>query len=118
MKKEIRIYIESLPEESKKKLLELREIILETLPLSQELINYNILAYTLIKDGKREEQIMIGGFKHHVGLYPHPTTINYFEHELKAYTYSKGSIQFSTKDELPKQLIKQMILYRKSLVNP
>jgi hypothetical protein len=43
----------------------------------------------LIKGGKREEQIMIAGYMNHVGLYPHPTTMEKFEKEPKDYKRGK-----------------------------
>lgn len=109
-------YLASSPAESIEKLKELRQIILETFPDCEELINYGILAFNLIKGGKREEQIMIAGYKKHVGFYPHPTTIEHFEDELKGFEKGKGSIQFKLEDELPNELIIKMIAYRKNLL--
>ena len=42
-------YFESQPEETRQALLELKECILKVAPNATELINYNILAYSLIK---------------------------------------------------------------------
>jgi len=47
-----------------------------------QLSNYNIPAYALTERGKREQQIMIAGYKKHVGLYPHATTMEKFDVEL------------------------------------
>ena len=110
-------YFNSQPEYVKKALLEIKECILEVVPLAKELINYNIPAYALVEGGKREQQIMIAGYKNHVGLYPHPTTMEYFEHELKGYKQGKGSVQFPLDKSLPTDLIKRMIEYRANLLN-
>ncbi len=82
-----------------------------------ELLNYNIPAYTLTENGKRAEQIMIAGYKKHVGLYPHPTTIEKFDAELSEYKRAKGSVQFPLNKPLPKELIEKMIRYRMELLN-
>jgi len=97
-------------------LLELKECILKVAPNATELINYNILAYSLIKGGKREQQIMIAGYKKHVGFYPHPTTMEKFESELSGFKKGKGSVQFPLDKPLPKDLIEKMVAYRMKLI--
>lgn len=112
-------YFNAQPENVKNALLLMKQYILEVVPNAEELINYNIPAYNLIQGGKREQQIMIAGYKQHVGLYPHPTTIEKFDEELKAFKKGKGSVQFSLDKPLPKELIISMIKYRLSLlINP
>jgi uncharacterized protein YdhG (YjbR/CyaY superfamily) len=98
-------YFEAQPEKVRKALLELRECILKAELNATELLNYNITAYALVQNGKREQQIMIAGYKKHVGLYPHPTTMEKFEPELTEYKRAKGSVQFLLDNPLPKELI-------------
>lgn len=109
-------YFEAQPVRVKNMLLQLRECILKAVPESEELLNYNIPSFTLIKGGKREEQIMIAGYKNHIGFYPHPTTIEQFKEELKPFKNAKGSIQFSLEEELPIDLITRMIIFRKNII--
>ncbi len=109
-------YFNAQPEKVKVALLELREYILEAAPDAEELLNYNIPAYTLVKGGKREQQIMIAGYKHHIGLYPHPTTMAHFERELSGFKRGKGSVQFPLDQPLPQDLIIRMIRFRLSLL--
>lgn len=109
-------YFDSQPENTKKKLFELKECILNAEPYATELLNYNIPAYALVKNGKREQQIMIAGYKKHVGLYPHPTTMEKFDSELTEYKRAKGSVQFPLDKPLPKELIIRMIKYRIELL--
>lgn len=109
-------YIEDQPEGTKAALLELRDFILEAAPDAREMLNYNIPAFALVKDGKREQQIMMAGYKNHVGLYPHPTVMEKFSDELKNYKKGKGSVQFPLDKPLPKNLIIQMVRYRKELL--
>jgi uncharacterized protein YdhG (YjbR/CyaY superfamily) len=110
-------YINAQPEKTKKALSELKECILKVEPKATELMNYNIPAYALIENGKREQQIMIAAYKKHVGLYPHPTTIKKFDSELSKYKRGKGSVQFPLDEPLPKKLIIRMIKYRKEQLN-
>lgn len=109
-------YIESFEGKTKDYLLQIRAIIHECVTDAKELINYNIAAFTLVEGGKREEQIMIAGYKKHVGFYPHPTTIEYFWDKLDNYKKAKGSVQFPLNSPLPKELIKDMIIYRMNLL--
>ena len=59
---------------------------------------------------------MIAGYKKHVGLYPHPTTMEKFDEELSEYKRGKGSVQFSLDKPIPKNLIERMIKYRLELL--
>lgn len=107
-------YFSSQPEKVRNALLSIRQCILTVVPEAKELLNYNIPAYALIEGGKREQQIMIAGYKNHVGLYPHPTTMEKFDEELKDYKKGKGSVQFPLDKPIPKDLIIKMVEYRLS----
>ncbi len=114
--KSVEDYFNAQPEPTKETLLELKKCILKVEPNATELLNYNIPAYALIENGKREQQIMIAGYKKHVGLYPHPTIMEKFEPELEEYKRGKGLVQFPLDKPLPKELIIRMIQYRKTLL--
>ncbi len=113
---EIDTYIESFDGSVVHYLKELRALINEAVPECEEMMNYNIPAFSLVKGGKREQQIMIAGYKKHVGLYPHPTTMEKFWIRLEGYKKAKGSVQFPLNEPLPKELIQEMILYRLDLL--
>lgn len=112
----VQAYFDAQPEKTREALLKLKACILKVVPTATELLNYGIPAYALVGDGKREQQIMIAGYKTHIGLYPHPTTIEEFEKELKAYISGKGSVQFPLDKPLPTELIEAMIQYRLDLL--
>ena len=101
-------YLDDQPEEIKKVLLELTDYILEAVPRAVKMINYNILAFALVEGGKRDQQIMIAGFKKHIGFYPHPTTMEHFWDKLDGYKKARGSVQFPLSHPLPKELIIEM----------
>lgn len=110
-------YINQQPENTQKALQDIRSFIFEAVPDAEELFNYDIPAYALVKGGKREEQVMIAGYEKHIGFYPHPTAIEHFAEELKPYKGGKGSVQFPLNKPLPKDLIIRMVRYRKSLLD-
>ncbi|GAA0539178.1 DUF1801 domain-containing protein [Rheinheimera aquimaris] len=110
-------YIADQPKEVAAALEQVRTLILKALPDTEQLLNYNIPAFTLIAGGKREQQIMIAGYAKHIGFYPHPTTIEAFADELVDYKYAKGSVQFPLNKAMPKDLIVKMVLWRKQHLN-
>lgn len=110
-------YFDNQPLETKNALLAIKKCILKVNPETTELFNYNIPSYTLIKGGKREQQIMMAGYKKHIGFYPHPSTIEKFDKELNEYKKGKGSVQFPLNKALPLDLIEKMVRYRMKLVN-
>ena len=110
-------YIENQPNETKRALYEVRECILEAAPNAIEMFNYDIPAFSLVKGGKREQQIMMAGYKNHVGFYPHPTVMEHFNAELEGYKKGKGSVQFPNDKPIPHKLIVKMVRYRMKLLS-
>lgn len=105
-------YFKSQSADTLNALLALRSIIQESVPESEELLNYEMPAYSLAKGGKRDKQIMIAGYKKFVGFYVGNNILNHFENELADYTIGKASVQFPNDKPLPKELIKRIILYK------
>ena len=105
-------YFNSQPENVRNALMAIRDCIYAAAPHAIEMLNYNIPAYALVEGGKREQQIMIAGYKKHVGLYPHPTTMEKFADDLETYKVGKGSVQFPVDRDLPRQLIIRMVRFR------
>ena len=57
--------------------------------------------------------IHFGGFRNHIGLYPGSEVIEIFDEKLKKYKTSKGTVQFPLKEELPFDLIQEIVEFRK-----
>lgn len=110
-------YIKPQPERGRDMLIELRSLILETISNIIEFIGYGAAAFVLIPNAKLNDKIMLGGFKNHVSLYPHKDTIKVFNEKLKPYKVFESTIQFSHKEEIPKQSVKRMVVYRYNVVN-
>jgi len=109
-------YIDAQPEPQAKLLEDLRKAIFSAVPDAEETFNYGVPAFSLVKAGKRDQQIMIGAFKKHVGIYPHPTAILKFKKELAKFKQGKGSIQFLLNETIPTRLIVKMVKYRRELL--
>lgn len=114
--KNVEEYLNDQPEDARKLLIEMKSLILEVVPYAEEKMNYGVPAYAFVKGGKSNQQVMIAGFKKHVGLYPDPSTIEHFIEALIDYKTSKGTVQFPLDKPLPAQLIKDMIAYRRDMI--
>lgn len=116
MDSNVREYLDSQPEEVRKRLLRIRDLVYKAVPEAVEMWNYNLPSYSLVEGGKRDKQIMMAGYRSHIGFYPHPSVISQFKAELKDMKTGKGSVQFPLDKPLPEQLILDMITYRKNLM--
>lgn len=110
MKKQISVdeYINSFPENVKKRMLELRKIIKTTIPEAKEVFSYGIPTYDI-----NGHVVHFGGYKTHIGFYPTSSGIDNFKEELKHYKCSKGTIKFPLDESLPEELIIKIIIFRK-----
>lgn len=50
---------------------------------------------------------------HHIGFYPAPSAISFFQKELIPYKTSKGAIQFPLEQEMPWNLIEKIVRFRR-----
>lgn len=106
-------YIDSQSEEAQVILHELRNLIKEAVPETVEIPNYKVPSFTLIPGTKPEQQLMIVAYSKYVSFYPYESAINHFSDELKGFDLGKGTVKFPFNKPLPKELIKQMAVFRK-----
>jgi uncharacterized protein YdhG (YjbR/CyaY superfamily) len=100
-------YINSFPDQIRKKLLEMREIIREEAPGAQEKISYQIPAFYL-----NGNLVYFAGYVKHIGFYPTSSGIKNFRDKLSKYKYSKGAVQFPLDKPLPAALIRKIVKFR------
>jgi uncharacterized protein YdhG (YjbR/CyaY superfamily) len=89
-------------------LFELRQAIRAAIPAEAvEVISYGIPAF-------RTKKVLVwyAAFKDHCSLFPTSAVIAQFKAELKDFSVSKGTIQFSNQKPLPVQLIKRIVKAR------
>lgn len=106
-------YIVSQSQEAQIILRELRSIIKEAVPETIEIPNYKVPSFTLIFGLKPEQQLMIVAYKKYVSFYPFQATIDKFKDELKNFELGKGTVKFPFDKPLPKDLIIEMVRFRK-----
>jgi uncharacterized protein YdhG (YjbR/CyaY superfamily) len=102
-------YFASLPEKSRKRLREVREVIRSSAPDASEGFSYRMPNVRL--DGK--VLVWYAAFKEHTSLFPMTDAIRRAHAaELKGLKTSRGTIQFSLEDPLPSRLVKRLIKAR------
>jgi uncharacterized protein YdhG (YjbR/CyaY superfamily) len=106
--KNIDDYLARVPEPARSTLQKVRAAIRSAVPPgSTETISYKIPAF---KHG--EVIIWFAAFANHCSLFPTGRVIEQFKDDLKAFTLSKGTIQFPTDKPFPAPLLKKMVKAR------
>ena len=103
------IYIKHFPAEVQEILARIRTIIFEEAPEAEEKISYAMPGYFL----NNKPLVYIAGYKNHIGLYATPTGHEKFKKELSPYKQGKGSVQFPLDSEIPYDLIRRIVKFRK-----
>jgi uncharacterized protein YdhG (YjbR/CyaY superfamily) len=100
-------YIVPFPEETQKRLEQIRATIKKAAPLAEEVISYGMPSFRL--NGRL---LYFAAFKNHIGFYPMVTGVEAFKSELSDYKWAKGSIQFPLSKPVPFDLITNIVKFR------
>lgn len=106
-------YISDQSQPARKLLNELRLLVHETVPESMEVRDYKVPVFKLVPEAKTELQLMMMAGSKFVSFYPFASTLQKFADQLKKYKMGKGSVNFPFGEELPVEIIKQLVLHRK-----
>lgn len=109
---EVEKYIDGFNDETKQRLLAMRELIRSEVPESTESMSYGLVGYKLNK----KPLVYFGGFTKHIGFYATPNGHEAFKEDFAKYKQGKGSVQFPLDQPLPIELIKRVVRYRKDQV--
>ena len=101
-------YIKTSPNPQRLKLNQIYDLIKEALPEREEKISYDMPTFRY----KGKVLLYFAAQNHHIGFYAVPETNIHFAERLKNYKTGKGSIQFPNKQELPLNLISEIIQFR------
>jgi uncharacterized protein YdhG (YjbR/CyaY superfamily) len=102
-------YITGFSPEVQEKLIEIRNFIKSEAPEAIEKISYGMPAFYL-----KGNLIHFAAFKDNYGFFPSPSGIDPFEKKLSPYRTGKGTLQFELNKELPWDIIKKVIQFRKN----
>ena len=106
-------YIKTFPENTQSILEQIRNAIIKNAPNAIESISYGMPAYKTF--GK--PLVYFAGYKNHIGFYALPSGNIAFQKELAKYKTGKGSIQFPLDQEIPYELIREIVTFRVQEVN-
>lgn len=100
-------YIALQPDSMKPLLQSIRSTIQDAAPDAQEVISYNMPAYKLYG-----MLVFFAAYKNHIGFYPTSSGIIAFKDVLGPYKTTKGAIQFPIEQEIPLELVRDIVLFR------
>jgi uncharacterized protein YdhG (YjbR/CyaY superfamily) len=101
-------YLAGVPEPARTTLNKVRAAIRSAAPPeATEIISYRIPAFKY-----KGVLVWFAAFSNHCSFFPTAAVIEEFKNELKAYSISKGTIQFPTDKPLPAALVKKMVKMR------
>jgi uncharacterized protein YdhG (YjbR/CyaY superfamily) len=101
-------YLAGVPEPARSTLNKVRAAIRTAVPPgTTETISYGMPAF-------KHNGVLVwyAAFSNHCSLFPTGAVIEAFKKELKGFSTSKGTIQFSTEKPLPAALVKKMVKAR------
>lgn len=99
-------YLREFPEEKRKILVKIREIIKLNFKDSEESIKWNMPTYK--KDNKI---IHLAFYKNHIGLFLGQELLGSFKERLSKYESKNGTIKINYDEEIPYLLIEEMIKF-------
>jgi len=105
---EVDQYISQFPEEVQEILKKIRSLILECALDAVELMSYGMPGYKLNK----KPLVYFAGYKNHIGFYATPSGHSHFQQQLSRYKQGKGSVQFPLNEDIPYDLIEEMVRFR------
>lgn len=100
-------YIDEAPQEVQQKLRELRTVIKSEVPDAEERIAYQMPTFS-----QEGNLVHFAYFKNHIGFFPAPSGIENFKEELARYKTSTGTVQIPLDEELPLDLIREIVRFR------
>lgn len=98
-------YLKSFPPAVRAILKKARRAIRKAAPGAEEVISYQIIAFKV--NGQRT--VYLGGWKHHVGLYPMPVFDRDLEERIAPYRAAKDTLRFPLRKPIPYDLIEQVV---------
>lgn len=105
-------YIAGHHGETKKRLVQIREIIADAMPHAEQKISWGMPTFKL----GRYNTFNFAAFKNHISLFPSSYLIEHFEKELEPYKTSNGTIQFQNNEPLPVELLRKIVIWRKQFM--
>lgn len=101
-------YISLFPKNVQDILEKLKQVIEESAPKAEQMINYGVPTFKL--NGRN--LVHFAAFKNHIGFYPTPSAITAFKNDLSEYKQAKGSVQFPIDKPIPFEVVMKIVKFR------
>lgn len=103
-------YFLLFPKDVQTKLETLRKTVHAQTSELEEYIGYQMPAFRY----KKKPLVYFAAYKNHMGFYPLSEAIIHFESHFKErkYKFSKGAVQFPMNEDLPLDLIQEIVMFR------
>lgn len=105
-------YIADQPALRRSHLEQVHQLILDTIPAAEALPNSKVPTYCLVPGKKPDQQLMMMASAQALSFYPYQGVINQMADRLKDYQLGKGTVKFPYSEELPLELLTEMIRRR------
>jgi uncharacterized protein YdhG (YjbR/CyaY superfamily) len=99
-------YLDTLHEDARIILEQLRGIIKKAVPEAEEVISYNMPAFKF-----HGMLVWFAAFKNHYSIFMRPRILEIFKDELKPYESTKATIKFSLDKPLPVRFVTKIIKF-------
>ncbi len=111
--KNVEKYLNNLGEEQKLTIEVIIKTIKNTIPNVEEVVSYGMPVYKY----KGKYLIGVAAFKDHMSIFPGAGGIEKFKRKLKEFKTSRGTVQFTLAQPLPKGLLVEIIEYRRKQID-
>lgn len=101
-------YLDKVPLPQRIELERIRVVVKDVVPDAVESISYGMPAFKY----KDKPLVYFAAFKNHLSLFPTSGPTEALKEQLKDFTVSKGTIQFTTDKPIPESLIREILQVR------
>jgi uncharacterized protein YdhG (YjbR/CyaY superfamily) len=106
-------YLDIVSPAQRNELERIRTIVKEVSPNAEEVISYRIPTFKV----NGQPLVYFAVFKNHLSLFPTSKPIEILKDKLNDYKISKGAVQFTIDNPLPKKLIVELLKIRLDDIN-
>ncbi len=100
-------YILQFPQEIQEKLFAIKQVIEKTAPMLQSRIAWNLPTYSIGKAGIIHFAVHKSFLSLHIGI----SAVDYYKDVLAGYTITKSTVHLNPQEEIPSDLIAEIVQY-------
>lgn len=106
-------YLANTTSSQQKEYDRIRKIVLTIVPEAEETISYGLPTFRY----KGKYVLYFGAFKDHMSLFPGGQIIDELKERLTDYKLSKGTIKYTEKNLVPKDIIEELVKNRLAVIS-